>query len=107
MPSDASLQTTPRKPRKSKAHKGDLLKLDPVDLAEQLALWEQGLYVKVTIQECLSYAKTQSGPSVAKLLAFCNTHDNLVSWVKGSILGHEILGKRSDTVDFWIKVAEV
>ncbi|KAF9486355.1 ras GEF [Pholiota conissans] len=106
LPTDPSKQTTPKKPRKSKAHKGDLLKLDPVDLAEQLALWEQALYVKVTPQECLSYAKTQSGPEVAGLYAFCSTHDNLVAWVKASILNHEILGKRSDTVDFWIKVAE-
>ncbi len=76
-------------------------------MAEQLALLEQALYVKVTPQECLSYAKIRSGPAVSRLLAFCNTHENLVSWVKSSILNLNILGKRSYTVDFWIKVAEV
>lgn len=41
------------------------------------------------------------------LSAFCATHDKLASWVKMSILNNEFLGKRADTVDFWIKVAEV
>jgi son of sevenless-like protein len=98
---------SPKKARKSKAHKNDLLKLDPVDIAEQLALLEFSLFIKITPQECLTYAKIQSGEPVARLQDFCNTHDKLGSWVKNSILTNSILGKRADTVDFWVKVAEV
>jgi len=61
----------------------------------------------VTPQECLNYAKIQNGETVVKLQEFCATHDKLGSWVKTSILNNETLSKRADTVEFWIKVAEV
>ncbi|KAJ7269310.1 ras guanine nucleotide exchange factor domain-containing protein [Mycena haematopus] len=105
-PINASPTVPPRKRRKSKNHKNDLLRLDPTDIAEQLALLEFKLYVKLTAHECISYAKTQTGKQVENLTAFCATHDKLAAWVKTSILTNEALGKRADTVDFWIKVAE-
>ncbi|KAJ7116791.1 ras guanine nucleotide exchange factor domain-containing protein [Mycena crocata] len=105
-PSDSSPTVPPRKRRKSKNPKNDLLRLDPADIAEQLALLEFKLYVKLTPQECISYAKTQTGKQVEHLVTFCSTHDKLAAWVKTSILTNEALGKRADTVDFWIKVAE-
>ncbi|KAK0481525.1 ras guanine nucleotide exchange factor domain-containing protein [Armillaria novae-zelandiae] len=95
---------SPRRRRKSRDHKGDLLRLDPTDLAEQLSLFEYTLYSKVTPQECMVYAKS---PQLAlNLNAFCATHDKLASWVTFSVLNNEALGKRADTIDFWIKVAE-
>jgi son of sevenless len=81
--------------------------VDPTDIAEQLCLIEHALYAKVHPQECLKWTKTQSGKTVEGLQAFCATHDKLAAWVKMSILENEALGKRSDTVEFWIKVAEV
>jgi son of sevenless-like protein len=81
--------------------------MDPVDIAEQLTLLEFGLYVRISPQECLAYAKTQSGTAVANLVEFCGTHDKLASWVKSSVLLNDALSKRADTIDFWIKVAEV
>ncbi|KAJ7750235.1 ras guanine nucleotide exchange factor domain-containing protein [Mycena metata] len=105
-PVAASPTVPPRKRRKSKNHKNELLRLDPTDIAEQLGLLEFKLYVKLTAQECISYAKTQTGKQVENLCKFCATHDKLAAWVKTSILTNEALGKRADTVDFWIKVAE-
>ncbi|KAJ7070620.1 ras guanine nucleotide exchange factor domain-containing protein [Mycena amicta] len=90
----------------SKNHKNELLRLDPADIAEQLALLEFKLYVKLTAQECIAYSKIQTGKKVERLTTFCSTHDKLASWVKTSILTNEALGRRADTVDFWIKVAE-
>lgn len=81
--------------------------MDPVDIVEQLTLLEFGLYVKITPQECLAYAKTQSGTTVANLVEFCGIYDKLVSWVKSSVLHNDTLSKRADMVDFWIKVADV
>jgi len=106
VPNKPSTTVSPKKARKSKAHKNDLLKLDPVDIAEQVTLLEFSLYVKVTPQECLNYAKTQTGETIAGLQEFCSTHDKLGAWVKTSILTNEMLSKRADTVEFWIKVAE-
>ncbi|KAK0466321.1 ras guanine nucleotide exchange factor domain-containing protein [Desarmillaria tabescens] len=95
---------SPRRRKKSRDHKGDLLRLDPTDLAEQLSLFEYTLYNKITPQDCLLYAKS---PQLApNLNTFCATHDKLASWVTFSILNNEALGKRADTIDLWIKVAE-
>ena len=96
---------TPRKVKKSKANKKDLEKLDPIDVAEQITLFEFQRYVKVTPQECLRHATGQQ--SGGGLSAFCSTHDKLVFWVKLSILENDALGKRANTVEFWIRVAEV
>lgn len=95
---------SPRRRRKSRDHKGDLLRLDPTDLAEQLSLFEYTLYSKVTPQDCLLYAKS---PQLApNLNNFCATHDKLATWVTFSVLNNDALGKRADTIDFWIKVSE-
>ena len=98
---------TPKKGKKAKNCKGDLLKLDVGDLAEQLTLYEHTLYTKITKQECLTYAKTQTGQPVAHLLEFCKTHDRLNQWVKTSVLNSDVLAKRADLIDHWTKVAEV
>lgn len=97
----------PKKSKKQKSLRSDILKLEAADIAEQLTLMEMRLYTTVTPRECLEYVKKQTGPSVAGLQAFCSTHDKLGSFVKTSILTHDTLSKRSETIDFWIKVAEV
>jgi son of sevenless len=81
--------------------------MDPMTIAQHLTLLESRLYVQIRHQECLNWAKTQTGPTVANLTRFCATHEKLASWVKLSVLNNDALGKRADTVDFWIKVAEV
>ncbi|KAG6897953.1 hypothetical protein C0992_008343 [Termitomyces sp. T32_za158] len=97
-------RSLPKKVKKPKSHKNDLLRLDPADIAEQLTLMESERYVKVTPKECLLYNKHATTTNLAK---FCSTHDKIVSWVKSSVLTHEALGKRASTIEFWIKVAEV
>ncbi|KAG5341697.1 hypothetical protein C0989_007924 [Termitomyces sp. Mn162] len=97
------IRTLPKKAKKAKSHKNDLLKLDPADIAEQLTLIESDRYVKVTPKECLLYSKHTTSTNLAE---FCSTHDKIVSWVKSTILTNEALGKRASTIEFWIKVAE-
>ncbi|KAG6846086.1 hypothetical protein H0H87_006450 [Tephrocybe sp. NHM501043] len=96
--------TSPKRTKKSKAHKNDLLKLEPVDIAEQLTLIESKRYVKITPKECLQHIRKQA--PVSNLSEFCSTHDKIVSWVKTCILTVEALGKRATIIEFWIKVAE-
>jgi son of sevenless len=93
--------------KKSKTRKNDLLKYHPDEIGEQLCLHEQKLYMKIRSQECLNWGKTQTGRSVTNLTLFCATYEKLGTWVKMSILNTEVLGKRADIVDYWIKVAEV
>lgn len=103
-----SPNTTPSKRRKvSRGHKNELIRMDPTELAEQLALFEYRLYIKVRPKDCIIWSKTQAGEAVASLIEFCATHDRIAGWVKSSILQNEGLGKRADTIDFWIRVAEV
>lgn len=94
------------KARKSKISKLDLLKLDPKIIADQLTVYEFGLYAKITPRECLTYVKSRTGDNVAKLRDFCSTHDKLDAWVKLTVVNGDTVGKRAHTIDFWIKVAE-
>lgn len=88
-------------------HKNDLLRIDPGDLAQQLTLYEHSLYVKIRPRECLKWAMSQKGETLNYLSNFCSTHDKVAFWVKSSILINDGLGRRADTVEYWIKVAEV
>ncbi|KAI0783386.1 ras guanine nucleotide exchange factor domain-containing protein [Abortiporus biennis] len=96
--------SSPPKRKRSKSGRMELLKTDPALLAEHLCLYEAKLYANVRPQQCLNYVKKQESSS--DLHAFCSTHDKLATWVKSSILYTESVGKRADTVDHWIKVAE-
>ncbi|KAF8807994.1 ras GEF [Phlegmacium glaucopus] len=101
-----ALSFGPKKARKFKINKLDLFKLDPKSVAEQLTLYESGLYVKITPHQCLTYVRNRTGNDVAQLRDFCSTHDKLAAWVKMSILNSDATGRRALTIDFWIKVAE-
>ncbi|KAJ8084746.1 hypothetical protein PM082_003523 [Marasmius tenuissimus] len=105
-PSNHSLPFFKSSKKNQKDPKGELLRLDPADVAEQLCLLEFKLYRQITPQECIRYAKTQSGKPVEHLSAFCSTHDKIAAWVTNSVLDNSFLARRADTVDFWIKVAE-
>ncbi|OBZ79386.1 Cell division control protein 25 [Grifola frondosa] len=98
--------TTTSRRKKSRGLKIELLRLDATVMAEHLSIFGQRLFVKIRPQECLSWVKTQTGSSVRNLAAFTVIHEKLGAWVKMSVLNTEGLGKRADTVDFWIKVAE-
>jgi son of sevenless-like protein len=92
-----------------KARKGDnpeLVRVDPMDLAQHLSLFESTLYRKIRAQECFLWTKTKEGDTVKNIQAFCATHDMLADWVKCSILEVDVLGKRANVLDFWIRVAE-
>ena len=108
MPAEPATTGSPPKRRKNtRDSKHELLRLDPSVLAENLCLYESGLFSKIRRQECLERINARTGDSVANLSAFCSTHDRLASWVKHSVLWTPNLGRRADLVDFWIKVAEV
>ncbi|KAG6810911.1 hypothetical protein H0H92_009841 [Tricholoma furcatifolium] len=96
--------TSPKRTKKSKTHKNDLTRIDPVDIAEQLTLIESERYVKVTPKECVLYYD-KSAP-IPNLLEFCSNLDKIGSWVKTTILTTAALGKRAQIVEHWVKVAE-
>ncbi|KAK7044157.1 hypothetical protein VNI00_007877 [Paramarasmius palmivorus] len=105
-PPCTSISPTNRRRKRPVDPRGELLRLDPTDVAEQLSLLESRLYRQITPQECIRYAKIQTGKEVEHLNAFCSTHDKIAAWVTTTILDCKVLARRSDTVDFWIKVAE-
>ncbi|KZP28969.1 ras GEF [Athelia psychrophila] len=91
---------------KTKAFKGDMLQLLPEAMAQHLCLYEHKLYCKIKLQECLSWATTQTGQSVANLVTFCDTHAKLTKWVQCSIVETDSTSRRTAAVDFWIAVAQ-
>jgi son of sevenless-like protein len=93
-----------------KVRKGDgleLVRMDALELAQHLSLFESEPYRKIRPQECFLWSKIKEGEVVKNIQAFCATHNKLADWVKCSILEVSTLGKRANVVDFWIRVAEV
>jgi son of sevenless len=108
-PSAPDAIVIPSKKRK-KARKGDVLELlraDPMELAQHLSLFESDLYRKIRAQECFLWTMTKEGDTVKNMRAFSATHDRLADWVKCSILEVDTLSKRANIVALWIRVAEV
>ena len=81
--------------------------MEAQDLANQLTLFESRLYNDIQARECLVWHKIQSGDPVQNLVDFVSHSNRLASWVKHSVLSRDRLGERADTVDKWIRVAEV
>lgn len=93
-----------------KMRKGDVLELvrmDPLEVAQHLSLLESDLYRKIRPQECFLWSKIKEGDAVKNIQSFCAAHDRLADWVKYSILEVSVLGKRANVIDFWVRVAEV
>lgn len=91
----------------TKKHKNEFLKCDPGELANQLTILESRAYMKIRPGELLIFPQNPKGDGVRNLTSFCAMNDRLAAWVKLSILSNDGLGKRADTIDHWIKVAEV
>lgn len=106
-PVSSAASTHSRRHKSSRSSKSELLRHDPTDIAQQLCLYEHRLYSIIRPRECLRWASVRKGETVANLNLFCATHDKLAAWVKHSVLLNDGPGKRADTIDFWIKVAEV
>ncbi|TFK94986.1 ras GEF [Polyporus arcularius HHB13444] len=92
--------------KRGKGSKSELIRMDTLVLAEHLCVQEQKLYSKIRPHECMNWVKHQTGNAVRNLVVFNALHEKLGAWVKLSILSTEGLGKRAETIDFWIKVAE-
>jgi son of sevenless-like protein len=93
-----------------KVRKGDgleLVRMDPLEVAQHLSLFESESYRKIRPQECFLWSKIKEGEAIKNIHAFCAIHDKLADWVKCSILEAPVLGKRANVVDFWVRVAEV
>src|ERR1700744_3214443 len=87
--------------------KTDILQVEHQELAIQLTLYEFRLYTELQARECLVWPKLQIGEAVQNLVTFASHSNKLASWVKYSILSKDRLDDRADTVDKWIRIAEV
>jgi son of sevenless-like protein len=107
-PITVSPSTGPRKKKNnSRPQKSELLKIETADIAEQLTVILFEIYRKILPHECITYIKVHTGPGVANLREYCASHDKVSYWVQTSILTAETMKRRAETVDYWIKVAEV
>jgi son of sevenless-like protein len=104
---NVSLSSSFPKRRQTKKHKNEFLKCDVGELANQLTTLESKAYMKIRPGELLIFPQNPKSDGVRNLTSFCGMNDRLAAWVKLSILSNDGLGKRADTIDHWIKVAEV
>lgn len=93
--------------KKRKASKSDFVRMEPTLVARFLCLYEHRLYARIRPRECLNWIKRGVGDAAPNLSAFLATKDRLAAWVKSSILNVEAFGRKAETLNFWIKVAEV
>ncbi|KAH7886216.1 ras guanine nucleotide exchange factor domain-containing protein [Phlebopus sp. FC_14] len=88
-------------------HREDNLTIrNPDDIAEHLCVLAHDLYAVIRPQECLTWLKARTGADVANLHRFLDVHDHIAAWVQKSIVTYDNPGRRADTLDFWICVAE-
>ena len=78
--------------------------MDPFEIATQITIMESRVFSKIRMSDCLALTRTRA--AATNLNAFSNG-EKVSDWVQMSILANEGLGKRADTIDFWIRVAEV
>ncbi|KAF9245679.1 ras guanine nucleotide exchange factor domain-containing protein, partial [Melanogaster broomeanus] len=86
----------------------DLFAWDPDDVAEQFCVLMHDLYAGIGLQECHNWVKTRTGTDrdVTSLGRFFDVHDRVTLWVQKSTLSYDNLAKRTEALDFWIRVAE-
>lgn len=96
-----------KKKKVFKPQKGELLKIETSDIAEQVTMMLYESYKKILPYECILYVSSGKNNNAANLREFCSYHDKLVGWVQKNILTIDFMRKRAETIDYWIKVAEV
>ncbi|KAF8333089.1 ras guanine nucleotide exchange factor domain-containing protein [Cantharellus anzutake] len=103
--SPSSISPTTRRrnraiPLLRKAVKGDLLKCDAVDIAQQLTLMQYSMYQKILPQELASWSKCQDWGKPTKytrnLVRFVQFSTRLQTLVTYAVLNTEQLSKRRD-----------
>jgi len=90
-------------PSRRKYRKGavtDLIRMDVVEVAQQLCLLEHRLYAKIRVRDCWQWRREPNA-----LTKFCSTHDRLARWVTSSVLNVDGVRKKAGVVDFWISCA--
>ncbi|KAI9243744.1 ras guanine nucleotide exchange factor domain-containing protein [Phascolomyces articulosus] len=98
-------QPTPILPRNVKKFR--LLDVHPLELARQLTIMDFGLYRSIQPSECLDKAWSSSDKSKGIHIRQSIEYNNQVTlWVSDSILCQNDIKKRSNTVKYWIQVAE-
>ncbi|XP_006454234.1 hypothetical protein AGABI2DRAFT_214033 [Agaricus bisporus var. bisporus H97] len=98
--------STSRRRRVSRPQRGDLLKIEPSDIAEQLTMTLYESYKKIQPYECIVYVASSKGGNATNLREFCAYHDKLIGWVQKTVLTADFMRKRAEIIDYWIKVAE-
>ena len=79
---------------------------DPLELARQLTIMENQLYMAITPQELLETGpKGAKSPLTIKIISSLN--QSIAFWVAESILNEPDMKKRTAVVKFFIKVADV
>jgi len=114
-PSSPTSQVSPTIKRKKTAmgirrrsQKADILKFDPGEFAQQLALIAHRLYNDIRATEIFAWARCEDPdhPDVQNLMKLCHFSGKLVKLVKYSILTTDTLSRRREMVNHFIKIDE-
>ena len=79
----------------------------PDHLAEQFCVLMHTLYATIRRNDCLDWTVGRRGTEVTGLRRFFDMHDCVASWVQRAILTNDDITRQAETLDFWIRVAQV
>ncbi|KZV68790.1 ras GEF [Peniophora sp. CONT] len=96
-------QPTPIVPRSNRKPK--LLEFDPLEVARQLTIIENNLFLKIKASECLTRSREQKGAS-DNISAAIETSNKIAHWVADAVLDKEDARKRALIVKHFIQVAD-
>ncbi|KAF8131659.1 ras guanine nucleotide exchange factor domain-containing protein [Boletus edulis] len=78
----------------------------PDNLAKQLCVLMHTLYATIRQDNCLDWTRGCRSTEVTGLRHFFDIHDDIASWVRNSILSDNDMTRQTETLNFWIRVAE-
>lgn len=83
-----------------------MLDIDPIELARQITLLQNGLFCQIEPYEIMGQRFKKKSES-AHIKATIHKNTQITSWISDSILAEVDVKKRANVLKYWIKVADV
>ncbi|KAJ7214482.1 ras guanine nucleotide exchange factor domain-containing protein, partial [Mycena pura] len=92
--------------REAVTDKMQLREIEPLELARQLTIMENGLFRRIRLADCVQRATEHSAENSDNFTRFVSTNIKIPLWVAQSILNEDRSQRRAKVVKYWIAVAD-
>jgi hypothetical protein len=84
-----------------------LLDIEPVELARQITLLENGLFCQIEPFEIIGQGFKKKKSQAVHVKAMIQKSTQITSWISDSVLNEVDVKKRANLLKYWIKVGDV